>query len=243
MEKHSILQLTIPKNFFDKVTNNKDYTMHQSCGNKKLILSNTDSDSDQSIIYKSKPKPFNNNIFCYSNKKETIKPVKKIPKNIHVLVKTDNGIMSLKKLKKGCTIENKQIETILCSPYFGKLVCFPENSLDNSTPCKTTYLKPNTSIFINGKYCLAKSFIGQNCISYIYVYNQLIHHILFKEKNTVKYSHNNIIVKSYNPKDKLAKKYYEKKYNIIKNKIINDKTWSDKIFGTSMKLCTFLFTG
>ena len=168
-------------------------------------------------------------------------PVKKIPRNTKVFINTNNGPILLKKLKKGCKVQNRKIETVLCSSYYGNLICFSKNSLAKNVPCRTTYLEPETLIFINNMCIPAKKFIGINCISCLYVYDHLTYYILFKGKSPIKYLHNNVVVESYDPKGKLAKKYFKKKKDKKKDKIKKNKTISDIIFDIAMRIFIMIF--
>lgn len=180
---------------------------------------------------------------CDQHDLEICKEIKKKYKhdytNSNTLVKTDCDFILLSKLSKKHKIKNKKVETILCDLLCDKLIYFPKNSLGKNIPCKPTYLEPNTILYLDNLCAQAKKFVGRNCIVCKYVYYYKFHYVLLKSSKQHKYLHNNIKIKSYDPKNKLAKKYFKKNGN-QKNSLINQKKSQDVLSNILIKFLKWI---
>ena len=87
------------------------------------------------------------------------------------LVKTSEGVLKIKDIKKGCkvfTLDNKMVDVIYnikfaCTIKFIKI---DKNALDNNCPENDLYITPPHPIYINGTEVLAKNLVNGATVTY-----------------------------------------------------------------------------
>jgi hypothetical protein len=127
------------------------------------------------------------------------------PKGTPIL--TNQGIITIEKLTKLNTIDNKKIigitKTVSLDNY---LVCFKKNALGINIPYKDTIMSKNHKIFYKGTLKKAKDFISiyENVTTVPYN-KEILYNVLLEDH--YKMNVNNLICETLNPTSEMAKIY------------------------------------
>jgi hypothetical protein len=133
-------------------------------------------------------------------------------------VTTDQGTISIEKIRERHTILNKRVVGVSCTVSDDKyLICFKKDALGKNIPSKPTVCSKNHCIFYKGKMWKAKMFSGFEKVIKIKYTGEVLYNVLLEKPG--KMIINNMICETLHPKNDIAKLINKLTVNIKLSKL------------------------